>query len=375
VVRAVTEGEVGRWRLYIGVATDSVLPEFVAAGIRVAGAEALVVRDSIPRGQLRGALLGYQAVPLLPSPKLLSSRTRWMLSPDSTALLAVEDDAGEQGEARPDGAVFATERLDCYARFDSVWDVAPSPDWRRLVYGQLRASPPDDTSAFTPSVGPVALDSAPRLVGALPADFEVAGAELERGELAALTRPVVVTVPQRSRIRLGLGSPALSRTVLPFTGGWRVAWARDGRTVLAGAVPRVVDDDEQPGSWSALPDTGAAYALTTDDAGKITETRWVTGPTIDPRLPVRLTGKAPPAARGRITSTGGWIRVAGRGRRGRILGPGVLLAATRDGDFVLALAPQVNALRDAPTAQLVVYAAGSGGRGGSSSCRIADVVR
>ena len=85
-----------------------------------------------------------------------------------------------------------------------------------------------------------------------------------------------------------------------------------------------------------------------------------------------LRRRAPPAARGRITSVGGWIRVAGSGRRGRILGPGVLLAATRNGNFVLALAPQVNALRDAPTAQLVVYATGARRRDGPRGCGVDD---
>jgi hypothetical protein len=367
VVHEVTQGRAVRWRLYVAVARDSVLPEFVAAGVRVAGAAALVVRDTFTGRELGGALIDYQALPVVRTPTLTAT-TRWMLSPDSAALLAVEDGAGARGEARPDGVVFANERLDCYARFEDAWDVSPAPDWRRLAYGYV-ARPAASDSAVIASA-----DGEPQLVGALPADEGAIG-EPARRDLVARTRTAMITLPRRGRVWFGRGQPTLLRTDLPVRGGWRVRWSSDGRVVYSGSVPRTIRDDAAAREWTAVPDTGLVESLSTDEARRLPDANWKTGPTLDPSLPVLLTGRAAPAARGRITSVGGWIRVTTgrwRGRRGRILGPGVLLAATRDGNFVLALAPQVGARRDAPTAQLVVYATGSGRRTGSRECGVAD---
>jgi hypothetical protein len=365
VVHPVTEGRIPRWQLYVAVARDSVLPEFVAAGVRIAGAEALVVRETFTGREVGAALLGYEALPVVPVPRL-TSKTRWMLSPDSMALLAVEDGAGARGEARPDGVVYANERLDCYARFDSVWDVAPAPDWRRLAYGHVGPLPSGDPTPVASADG-----APPTLVGALP-DEDEGVVEPRRREVLEKTRPMLVTLPQRGRIALGRGLPTLTRAPLRVGGGWRVAWSRDGQTVYSATVPHVVRDDAAGRSWNALPEGGPARQLSSEEAARIPDADWVKGPTLDPSLPVVLTRRASPAARGRITSVGGWIRVTGRGRRGQILGPGVLLAATRAGNFVLALAPQVNALRDAPTAQLVVYATGSRRRSGPRICGMAE---
>ncbi|NUR32887.1 MAG: hypothetical protein HOQ30_02680, partial [Gemmatimonadaceae bacterium] len=62
----------------------------------------------------------------------MTDRVRWMLAPDSSALLVMDDPAAVENDAIPNGLLFATERTGRVFRMDSVWSAAPSPDMRRL---------------------------------------------------------------------------------------------------------------------------------------------------------------------------------------------------------------------------------------------------
>jgi hypothetical protein len=105
---------------------------------------------------------------------------------------------------------------------------------------------------------------------------------------------------------------------------------------------------------------------------ELARTRWMDGPTLDPSLPVELTRGGSAADGTRLRNRGGWIRLATPSGQWRIVGPGVALAATKNGRFVVALAPHQDAFRDAPTAQIVVYATSAQGRGAARVCPVTD---
>ena len=50
----------------------------------------------------------------------MAARVRWALAPDSSAIIVVEDPAGVENEAVPDGVFFGTERTGRTWRMDSV---------------------------------------------------------------------------------------------------------------------------------------------------------------------------------------------------------------------------------------------------------------
>ncbi|HVE79284.1 MAG TPA: hypothetical protein VNA89_10505 [Gemmatimonadaceae bacterium] len=373
VVHPVVAGEARFWRVYVALAADSVLPEFVAAGIRVVGREALVVQDTLPTAQLAGVPAVSQAVPVIRFGERMTARTRWALSPDSTALIAVQDPMGEGNEATPNGAVFASERVNCYAVLDSVWDVAPSPAWDRLAIG--RAYGITTPGGAPPGAMERALAEQLRVSEDTlrSAAFPMGREPIRRG----FVRPVVLDLPGRAGWRPFGGGPALRTRTVPMLGGWRLRWTDDG-TLAVGSNPPLPKDNSPARGWAAVSDTGGPRALSEGEVDALEDalerTGWASGPRLDPSLPVILTRGRPPSAEGRVTSAGGWIRVAdARGRR-RIIGPGVPLAVTRTGSFVLALAPQPATLRDAPTAQLVVYAARAGDAPSvPGACRMVDV--
>jgi hypothetical protein len=76
----------------------------------------------------------------------------------------------------------------------------------------------------------------------------------------------------------------------------------------------------------------------------------VEGPTIDISVKLDTTRKAIPIEDGGVESRGGWIRA-----RGRLIGPGMVLAATRSGRFIVALVPNPAAKEYEAKEYLAVY--------------------
>jgi hypothetical protein len=77
---------------------------------------------------------------------------------------------------------------------------------------------------------------------------------------------------------------------------------------------------------------------------------WVEGPTVDISVAPDTSRKAIPIEDGGVESRGGWIRA-----RGRLIGPGTLLAATRSGRFIVALVPNPAAKEYEAKEYLAVY--------------------
>jgi hypothetical protein len=145
-------------------------------------------------------------------------------------------------------------------------------------------------------------------------------------------------------------------TKLAGYGGWRVRWSCDGGDLLLGDPPRRMQDDspsegEHRVSASAAPLTNAPAAPAV---------RWTEGPTLDVSVQVPRGRSTPLAVRGRvIAERNGRVVIQDRGAGGaagtRDIGPGIPLAATRGGRYVLALAPRSNARPYESKDRAVIY--------------------
>ena len=295
----------------------------------------------------------------------MRATVRWMLSPDRSAILAVEDPVSVEAEALPDGFLYASERTRTIVQLDSVWDVAPSPDWTRLAFGRAFVLRGGERDTVPPAEWQ-------RLEGQLPEDVAARDANVLRRRLEAHA-----FAASGMSLMLGLGltqvmwidSLGAGRVAAP-TGpthslhGWRVRWTAKGDTLGVGAAPRAVQDDAPPGRWVLVrPRRWAVYTDTLGgigDSTRFARLAWVDGPTMELGSTIDLsTSRALSISGGTVEARDGSIRVTRRSGAGqadvRVVGPGVPLAATANGRFILALAPRLNAREHEMRAQTVVY--------------------
>ena len=333
-----------RWRVRVAASADVGVARRVAAGLAAAGRAAVVVRDSTGEP---GAAARLHAVGGSPG---MSSRVRWALSPDRCALLAVHDPAAVENEPVPNAFLYASERSGAAFGHERVWDVAVSPDWRRLAYGRAWVLQGRERDSLTTAEWEgVARETGTTAAAARAAAFPASGMAVAFG----LAQPVVVDLAADPR--------GADRRVLRTLVGWRVRWAGEGALAL-GRAPVSALDDAPPAGWTLVdaatgaPRGGAAPA----DSGT-PGVSWEAGPTVDIGVPVDVRPDTIAIAPGRVTSGGGWVSVARPPRAGapadaaRIVGPGTALAATAGGRFILALAPKIRPKEyDAPM-ELVVY--------------------
>jgi hypothetical protein len=295
----------------------------------------------------------------------MRATVRWLLSPDRRSIVVVEDAVSVEAEALPDGFLYASERTGDVVQIDNVWDVAPSPDWTRLAFGRayvLRAGERD-------TVPP---EEWQRLEAQLPEDVGERDTGTLRRKLKAHAFPA-----SGMSLMLGLGltqviwvdslrhghTPA---SVGPTHSlhGWRVRWTPSGDTLGVGAAPRMVQDDAPPTRWVLVrPRLWALYTDTlggTTDSSRFARVGWTEGPTIELASPVDFSRSREVAIDGgTIDARDGSIRVTARGPNGRpsvrIVGPGMPLAATATGRFIVALVPRADAKEHEMRAQPVVY--------------------
>jgi hypothetical protein len=280
-----------------------------------------------------------------------TSRARWLLAPDSSALLVMDDPVGVEHDAMPSGLLFATERTGRVFRMDSVWSAAPSPDWRRLAVGRgVVLSGQSLPLATERWMAPAARLRA--IAGAEPAlvaeslsahSFPVGGS----GAVAGVAATLVTDVAQ--------GAPT---TPIAFAslGGWRVRWSCDGADLLVGGRPTGGRIDAPSTSERRV--SSRAGALTA--APPADNVPWTDGPTLGLGSPPGRGAPPPMTVRGRvIEGRDGRIVVHERTVAGRDtlrdLGPGVPLAATRGGHFILAVAPRPDARPQESPDRAVVY--------------------
>jgi hypothetical protein len=245
---------------------------------------------------------------------------------------------------------------------DSVWDVAPSPDWSVIAFSRAYVMNPREADSIPPAMlqevaRRTGIDSATVRAGS----FASSGMSMAR----AIAQPGTITIPQDTRAT-GAGDAAVPR-MYPIALGWRVKWTTDGSTVALGNSPARVQDDQPSETWASLDPKTGAFHNTLPAGTRLLETSWVNGPTLDISVPVDMQGaKAIEVSSGSrkfaIESAKGVItaRELGADSTSRTfsVGPGKVLAVTKGGRYVLALAPRVNAVAYEVPVEAVVYVVG-----------------
>jgi hypothetical protein len=280
----------------------------------------------------------------------MASRVRWLLSPDSSSLVVVDDPAGVENEPIPDGALLASERTGRVWRMDSLWSVAPAPDWRSIAVGRAVLLGGGEQQTINPARWISAAASLARLAGPHPSlradslrahSFPASGMAVVEGAAATFVADLSASEPD----------PPLRFVSL---GGWRVGWTCDAAAILVGDRPERVQDDAPAAAMRRAALTTGTLA-TAPGADSVP---WVTGPTLD--ISVARPAASSPALRTRsrtITSRGGRVMITDAAPTGalRAVGSGYPLAATRDGHFILAIAPRVGARPHESPDEAVVY--------------------
>ena len=281
----------------------------------------------------------------------MAARVRWSFAPDSGAILVVEDPAGVENEAVPDGVLFATERTGRTWRMDSVWSVAPSPDWLHVAVGRAVVLGGGEQQVVAPSRWGAAARSLAAIAGSNPA--------LDADSLRAHSYPVSgMAVAEGAAVTFVADVGAdLQAVPVHFVSldGWRVRWSADGRDLLIGVRPARVQDDAPATTTRRIAVAGQARTA----APAADSVDWVSGPTLDISEPVVRHDRTLHARGRMIESTGNRITVRDSSASGwsgwRVVGPGVPLAATRHGRFILAIAPRTDARPHESPDRAVVY--------------------
>lgn len=323
------------------------MARLVAAGFAALGAQSTLVNDvMVP------ASPGVSLLPVNRAARGDAVRLRWAGSGDRAALLVVEDVSVASGEPAPDAFLYAGERGPVVVQRDSVWDVTLSPDWGRLAYGRAYVVSAEGRDSL--SIRGWA-DVSSRTNIQIPVIRQGAFRISREHPIFAIAQPVVESTHPDS-----LRDQSLIRIVstqVPILGGWRVRWTRDGRTLGVGLPPRppVRDDSPSPSYLGVDPESGL-FNRELSAAG-LHSTTWTSGPSITVDTRLDHTARRLEITGGAVESRNGWIVVRGdiTGGAPVVLGPGTALAATRGGQFVLALTPVPGAREGRPRVQGLVY--------------------
>jgi hypothetical protein len=271
----------------------------------------------------------------------MASMVRWVFSPDRTKLVVVEDPAGVENEPVPDGWAYAAETGTPMAiTGERSWDVAPSPDWRQLIAGV----------GFYASAGE--RDSlASRQWDSLARASGLSREETRRSAWEGSGMAIAKDVGRAAVWRLD--APA-APVRAPFGGGWQVGWTSNGRAVIGTGPSRAQEDAESP-TWIVADPATLAPRDTVRGRSPAVPVRWTTGPTIDISTPIDLrAAKSIPVTGGSVEGSGGWISLK-KGSARRAIGPGVPLAASRNGRLVIAVVSDPTPRRHEIPLQVVVY--------------------
>ena len=339
------------WRVLVQPSSSPDVPRIVQQVLTAQGREAVVVRDT-------------SAAPVAVSAELFAvnrgaegmlRRVRWAMSPDRRSMLAMEDPAGVENEPVPNGFVFVSETGPFLMQLDSVWDVAPSPSWDRLAYGrayivETRAREPDILAEQW-------ADMAERMSLAVDSVRRAVFSSSSMNIAYATAQPVVVDV---SDATLAASAGSESERTIRIAGGWRIGWSRDGAILALGTRPERAVNDADPERWIAVDTLGWRPTGLLPAGRDVWEPEWEEGPVIDISIPFDMrAARSVPIDGGRVASRDGWIRisrdtvdaVAG----GRIVAPGAVLAATRNGQFIAAIVQRQVADQFEVPLRFVVY--------------------
>lgn len=289
----------------------------------------------------------------------MAERVSWAFSPDNKAVLVVADPGGVENEPVPNGFFFGDEARGFQTQMDSVWDVAPSPDWKWLGFGRaygVVGGEGTGTELLTDVSRRTSIDTATLRAGS----FASSGMSMSR----AIAQAGVIRIPDDPRQIAARDSAAPK--LFPVARGWRVRWTSDGTTLALGNSPARATDDESSQTWAALdPTTGALHGSLPASA-KLADVKFTAGPTLDRSLPIDMSHSPPiQIQRGNqnftIQSERGVITLvettpgAATKSAPRVVGAGIALAATAGGRYIVALAPRSRADANEMAIEPVVY--------------------
>ncbi|HEX9084824.1 MAG TPA: hypothetical protein VF836_08810 [Gemmatimonadaceae bacterium] len=288
----------------------------------------------------------------------MAERVLWTFSPDRKSVLVVADPGGVENEPVPNGFFFGDEARGFQIQMDSVWDVAPSPDWKWIGFGRAYTIVPGDgarTDLLTDVSRRTSIDTATLRAGSFPSS----GMSLAR----AVAQPGVIHIPENPRVQAAADSAVPK--LFPVARGWRVRWTTDGSTLALGNNPARAVDNEPSQTWAALdPVTGQLHGTLPSNA-RLADVKFTMGPMLDRTLPFDMTQAVPiQIQRGNqtftIQTTRGVITITeppGKGSTGaqRVVGAGVALAATVGGRYIVAIAPKASPDSNGLPYEPVVY--------------------
>jgi hypothetical protein len=327
------------WRVQVAPTGDADLAARIAFTLRESGFGTLLVTDS-------ARLVGdVEVLSVNRGTHGMSARTRWTHSSDRRSLLIVEDPVGVEAEALPNGFILASDIGPTLIRGDSVWDATPSPSWDRLAVGKAYVLPALEGEAVPAATWRRVADAVK-----LPLDSVRRNAFMTSGMVPAygFAQPVIMDVSAGAA-----GASMTQGRTLPMAGGWRLRWTKDGTVLAIGSKPEMVQDDSPSTSWLGVdPATGAVRGAV--DPTDLAPVEWEDGPVIDISIEVDLAEtRSLGIENGTLESRGGWIRL-----NGRVVGPGLAVAATRSGRFIAAIAPRPEAKQYEAKVEPVVYRTG-----------------
>ena len=294
----------------------------------------------------------------------MSSKVKWIVSGDSSSILAMVDPRGVESDPLPNSFFYGSETKNFQARMDSVWDVAVSPDWNTIAFSRAYIVSAGGADSIPPAmwVG-VARRTGLDTATVRTASFASSGMSMSRGIAQAGT----ITVPADARAT-SAGDDAAPK-MYPVAVGWRVRWTADGSLIALGNSPAVTSDEAESETWASLDPKTGAFHTSLPSNSSVTAPKWKTGPTLEMAAPVDLEG-APAiniSPRGRkltIESARGVISAREAGivpdssARTYTIGSGKALAATKGGRYILALAPRAKAVAGEIPVEVVVYVVG-----------------
>jgi hypothetical protein len=291
----------------------------------------------------------------------MRSQIRWVMPPDSSAILVVVDPVGIENDAIPNAFFFGSETRNFQTRMDSVWDVAPSPDWQAIAFSRAYVLRGDQTDTIPPADW-VALSRRTGIDTAtlVQSSFPTSGMAMMRG----IAQPGVIRIP--ADIRAPNAADQAAPKAFAVARGWQVRWTPDGASIALGNNPAKSDDNEQSVSWTDLDAKTGAVHGTFPEGAKLAVARWVKGPVLEqgtsidmnsaPALTVKVGAKtySVESARGVITAR---ETTAGADSTAVpfTIGSGKAVVATRGGRYIVALAPRRSAVANEIPVEAVVY--------------------
>ena len=291
----------------------------------------------------------------------MRSRIRWILAPDTSAILVMVDPVSVENDMLPNAFFFGSETRNFQTRMDNVWDVAPAPNWESLAFSRAHIvrGEGEDTipaSAWVAVARTTGMDTATVIQGSFPASGMTT--------MRAIAQPGIIRVP--ADIRAPGATDAAAPRFFPIARGWQVRWTTDGATIALGNNPAKVQDDEKSESWAALDPKTNAFHGTLPAGARLAVPRWKDGPVLESGTSVDLESANP------IGVTSGKRSFSIESQRGVItarettpgvnadatpftIGSGRALVATKGGRYILALAPRRNAVANEIPYEAVVY--------------------